>query len=88
MHSLKHLPAFILIPLPLHFGQDVVQSSYLWGDGVNLDPNTIWVHPGHTRAGQSLPTRAKPASVVVGPDGTREKAWRGVGGCADGVGNR
>ncbi len=64
-----HLPAFILISLPLHFGQDVIQGSYLRGDGVNLDPDSVRVHPGHPWAGQTLCSRAKLAVVVVGPDG-------------------
>lgn len=84
-----HLPAFVLVPFPLHFGQDVVQRSYLRGDGVNLDPDSIRVHPGHSRAGQTLRTGPKLAGVVVGPDGAWEEAWRRVGGgplgCGGGV---
>lgn len=75
-----HLPAFILVSLPLHFCQDVIESSYLRGDGVNLDPDSIRVHPRHSRAAQTLRTGAELAAVVVGPDGAREEPWRSVGG--------
>lgn len=74
------LPAFVLISFPLHLGQDVVQGSNLRGDGVNLDPDSIWVHPGDPRAWQALCTRAKLAGVVVRPDSPREEPWRRVGG--------
>lgn len=53
-----HLPAFILISLPLHFGQDVIQGPYLRGDSVDLDPDSIRMNPGHSWAGQTLCTRA------------------------------
>lgn len=86
-----HLPAFILISLSLHFGQDIIQGPYLRGDGVDLDPDSIRVHPGHSWAGQTLCTRAKLAGVVVGPDGAWKEPWRRVGGagraCTD-VGDR
>lgn len=77
-----HLPAFVLVPLPLHFSQDIVQGSNLRGDGVNLDPDSIRVYPGDSRAGQTFHTRAQLPSVVVGPDGAREEPWRRVGGGA------
>lgn len=66
-----HLPSLVLVPLSLHFGQDVVQGSDLGGNGVDLHPDTIGVHPGHPRAGQPLHAWSKLADVVVGPDG----AW-------------
>lgn len=77
-----HLPAFILVSLPLHFGQDIIQGPYLRGDGVNLDPNSIRVHPGNSWAGQTLRTGAKLAGVVVGPDGSWEEPWGRVGGAS------
>lgn len=75
-----HLPAFILVSLSLHFSQDIIQGSDLRGNGVNLDPNSIRVHPGHPGAGQTLRTGAKLAGVVVGPDGAREEPRGRVGG--------
>lgn len=76
------LPAFVLVSLPLDFGQEVVQGSDLRGDGVDLDPDSIRVNPGHPRAGQALCARAKPPAGVVGPDGAREEAGTGVGGAS------
>ncbi|TNN54562.1 hypothetical protein EYF80_035265 [Liparis tanakae] len=62
----------VAIILKLTFtSKDVIQGSYLRGDGVNLHPDSVRLRPGDSRAGQTVPTRTKLASVVVGPDGAR-----------------
>lgn len=64
-------PSPILVSLPLHFGQDVIQSPQFWGDGVNLDPDSVRVRPRHPGPVQGL--NVLPLSPDVGE--TPNSAW-------------
>lgn len=72
----------VLIPFPLDFGQHVIKSPQLRGNGVYLDPDSVRVHPRHSGALQGLKALALPPDVGKAPDGARQPRLRSV--CLDG----
>lgn len=70
------LPPLVLVPLALHFSQDVVERTDLGGDGVDLDAHPVGVHPRQARPlhQSGLQSRPEPAGVREGPDGAGHEA--------------
>ncbi len=62
----------VLVPLPLDFGQHVIQSPQLWGNGVYLDPDSVRMRPRHPRPVQGLKALPLPPDVGETPDGARQ----------------
>lgn len=72
MLSSLHSPSPVLVPLPLHFAQHVVQSPQLWGDGVYLDADAVRVRPRHAGSLQGLEALPLPPDVGETPDSARQ----------------
>lgn len=69
--AVVHSPSPVLVPLPLDFGQHVVQSPQLRGDGVYLDPDSVRMRPRHPGPLQGLEALPLPPDVGETPDGAR-----------------
>lgn len=70
--AVVHSPSPVLVPLPLDFGQHVVQSPQLRGDGVYLDPDSVRMRPRHPGPLQGLEALPLPPDVGETPDGARQ----------------
>lgn len=68
----QYSPSLVLIPLPFDFGQNVIQGSQLWGDGVDLDPDPIRMGPGDSGSLDSLDALSLSQNMRKAPDG----AWK------------
>jgi len=68
--------SLVLIPLALDFGQDVIQGSQFWGDGVDLDPDPVRMCPGDSGSLHALPVSQ---DMRVTPDGAWKSGLQRVG---------